>query len=119
MRRIQVLYYALMTSANRIFKSLGVAVCAVLLAYLLYHPHSRPELTIGTVNNADMILMQRLSKEFEAQSGVKLNWVVLGENILRQRLTVDISTGGNTFDVITIGSYETPLWGGAGVAAAG
>ena len=57
-----------------------------------------------------MILMQRLSREFEAQSGIKLNWVVLGENILRQRLTVDISTGGNTFDVITIGSYEAPLW---------
>ncbi|MGO9970273.1 MAG: ABC transporter substrate-binding protein [Bryobacteraceae bacterium] len=99
-----------MRPANRILKSLGVAVCAVLLAYLPYHPHSRPELTIGTVNNADMILMQRLSKGFEAQSGVKLNWVVLGENMLRQRLTIDISTGGNTFDVVTIGSYETPLW---------
>jgi len=99
-----------MTSANRISKSLGVAVCAILLAYLLYHPRSRPELTIGTVNNADMILMQRLSKEFAAESGVKLNWVVLGENILRQRSTIDISTGGNTFDVITIGSYEAPLW---------
>jgi len=103
-----------MRSANQIFKSLGGALCAVLLAYFLYHPHSGPELTIGTVNNADMILMQRLSREFEAQSGVKLNWVVLGENILRQRLTVDISTGGDTFDVITIGSYETPLWGQRG-----
>jgi ABC-type glycerol-3-phosphate transport system substrate-binding protein len=43
-----------------------------------------------------------------------LNWVVLGENILRQRLTIDISTGSNTFDVITIGSYEAPLWGERG-----
>jgi sorbitol/mannitol transport system substrate-binding protein len=103
-----------MRSANRILKSLGVAACVVLLAYLVYHPHPRPELTIGTVNNADMILMQRLSKEFEEDSGVKLNWVVLGENILRQRSTIDISTGGNTFDVITIGSYEAPLWGERG-----
>ncbi len=61
-----------------------------------------------------MILMQQLSSEFEKQSGVKLNWVVLGENILRQRLTIDISTGSNTFDVITIGSYEAPLWGERG-----
>ncbi|MGP8247524.1 MAG: ABC transporter substrate-binding protein [Bryobacteraceae bacterium] len=103
-----------MRPANRIFASLGVAVCAALLAYLLYRPHSRPELTIGTVNNADMILLQRLSKEFEARSGIKLNWVVLGENILRQRLTIDISTGGDTFDVITIGSYEAPLWAARG-----
>ena len=61
-----------------------------------------------------MILMQQLSSEFEKQSGIKLNWVVLGENILRQRLTIDISTGSNTFDVITIGSYEAPLWGERG-----
>ena len=71
---------------------------------------TRPELTIATVNNADMILLQQLSQEFERQHGAKLNWVVLGENVLRQRLTIDISTGGSTFDVITIGSYETPLW---------
>src|ERR1039458_1472506 len=75
-RNISFCYTTLsMRSANRILKSLGVAACVVLLAYLVYHPHPRPELTIGTVNNADMILMQRLSKEFEEDSGVKLNWV--------------------------------------------
>ena len=57
-----------------------------------------------------MILMQPLSGVFERETGIKLNWVVLGESILHQRLKVDISTGGSTFDVITIGSYETPLW---------
>jgi sorbitol/mannitol transport system substrate-binding protein len=81
---------------------------------MVYPRGRRPELTIATVNNPDMILMQQLSPEFEKQSGVKLNWVVLGENILRQRLTIDISTGSNTFDVITIGSYEAPLWGERG-----
>ena len=68
-------------------KTLGLLAGAALLAWILYHPDRRSELTIATVNNADMILMQRLSSEFEKQSGVKLNWVVLGENILRQRLT--------------------------------
>jgi sorbitol/mannitol transport system substrate-binding protein len=99
---------------GRIWKALGVALVAVLALSIAYQQQSRPELTIGTVNNADMILMQRLSKEFERESGVRLNWVVLGESILRQRLTVDISTGGNTFDIITIGSYETPLWAARG-----
>ena len=89
---------------------MGVA----LIAWIFYRPARRPEITIATVNNADMILMQQLSSEFEKQSGVKVNWVVLGENVLRQRLTIDISTGSNTFDVITIGSYEAPLWGERG-----
>ncbi len=87
---------------------------AALIAWISYRPARRPEITIATVNNADMILMQQLSSEFEKQSGIKVNWVVLGENVLRQRLTIDISTGSNTFDVITIGSYEAPLWGERG-----
>ena len=52
-------------------------------------------LTIATVNNSDMIRMQKLSKTFEAEHPeIKLNWVVLEENVLRQRLTTDIATQG-------------------------
>ncbi|TCV92408.1 sorbitol/mannitol transport system substrate-binding protein [Luteibacter rhizovicinus] len=69
-------------------------------------------LTIGTVNNADMVRMQALSSEYEkSHAGVHLNWVVLEENTLRQRLTTDIATHGGQFDVVTIGAYEAPLWG--------
>ncbi|MDQ0668813.1 sugar ABC transporter substrate-binding protein [Pseudomonas sp. W2I6] len=74
--------------------------------------HAAETVTIATVNNSDMIRMQRLSKVFEQQHPeVKLNWVVLEENVLRQRLTTDIATQGGQFDVLTIGTYETPLWG--------
>lgn len=31
--------------------------------------------------------------------------------MLRQRVTTDIATGGGQFDIITIRSYETPIWG--------
>ncbi len=65
--------------------------------------------TIATVNNGDMIRMQRLSKTFEQQHpDTKLNWVVLEENVLRQRLTTDIATQGGQFDVLTLGTYESP-----------
>jgi len=71
--------------------------------------------TIATVNNSDMIRMQRLSKTFEQQHpDIKLNWVVLEENVLRQRLTTDIATKGGQFDVLTIGMYEASLWGQKG-----
>ncbi|MBH3443172.1 sugar ABC transporter substrate-binding protein [Pseudomonas moraviensis] len=72
-------------------------------------------LTIATVNNSDMIRMQKLSKTFESEHpDIKLNWVVLEENVLRQRLTTDIATQGGQFDVLTIGMYEAALWGGKG-----
>jgi sorbitol/mannitol transport system substrate-binding protein len=71
-------------------------------------------LTIATVNNPDMIVMQKYAPEFEKETGIKLKWLTLEENVLRQRVTTDISTNGGQFDVITIGLLETPLWGKQG-----
>ena len=68
-------------------------------------------LTIATVNNSDMIIMQRLSPQWEEATGHTLEWVVLEENVLRQRVTTDIATSGGQFDIITIGAYEAPIWG--------
>ncbi|ONF44323.1 sugar ABC transporter substrate-binding protein [Marinobacter lutaoensis] len=71
--------------------------------------------TIGTVNNGDMVRMQKLSAEFEkTHPDIRLDWVVLEENVLRQRLTTDIATEGGQFDLMTIGLYETGLWGARG-----
>jgi ABC-type glycerol-3-phosphate transport system substrate-binding protein len=74
-------------------------------------PASAETITVATVNNSDMIVMQRLSTQWEQQTGNHINWVVLEENVLRQRVTTDIATKGGQFDVLTIGSYETPIWG--------
>ncbi|RFC63351.1 sugar ABC transporter substrate-binding protein [Fulvimarina endophytica] len=68
-------------------------------------------ITVGTVNNSDMIRMQGLTSVFEEQHpNIKVNWVTLEENILRQRVTTDIATKGGQFDVMTIGTYEVPIW---------
>ena len=72
---------------------------------------SAETITVATVNNSQMIVMQKLSPQWEKQTGNKINWVVLEENVLRQRVTTDIATKGGQFDVLTIGSYETPIWG--------
>jgi len=68
-------------------------------------------LTIATVNNGDMIRMQGLTDDFTAKTGHTVEWVTLEENVLRQRVTTDISTKGGAFDIMTIGMYETPIWG--------
>ncbi|MFT3690916.1 ABC transporter substrate-binding protein [Paenirhodobacter sp.] len=68
-------------------------------------------LTIATVNNGDMIRMQKLTDDFTAQHpDIKLQWVTLEENTLRQRVTTDIATKGGQYDVVTIGNYEVPIW---------
>jgi sorbitol/mannitol transport system substrate-binding protein len=68
-------------------------------------------LTIATVNNGDMIRMQALTSDFTAKnSDVTIKWVTLEENVLRQRVTTDIATKGGQFDVLTIGTYEVPIW---------
>jgi sorbitol/mannitol transport system substrate-binding protein len=73
------------------------------------------ELVIATVNNGHMIEMQKLTKNFEqANPDIKLKWVTLEEGVLRQRVTTDIATKGGQFDVMTIGMYETPIWGKKG-----
>lgn len=72
------------------------------------------EITIATVNNNDMIVMQGLAPQWEEATGNTINWVVLEENVLRQRTTQDIATDGGSFDIMFIGAYETPIWGANG-----
>ncbi|MBR9913036.1 MAG: sugar ABC transporter substrate-binding protein [Gammaproteobacteria bacterium] len=93
-------------------QSLIVSAAATLLSTAAV-TQAATTVTIGTVNNGDMIVMQKLSARFEAENpDIDLNWVVLEENVLRQRLTTDIATGSGQFDVVTIGTYEVPIWGG-------
>jgi sorbitol/mannitol transport system substrate-binding protein len=71
--------------------------------------------TVATLNNPDMIELKKLSPAFEkANPDIQLKWVILEENVLRQRATTDITTNSGQFDVVTIGTYEAPLWGKRG-----
>jgi sorbitol/mannitol transport system substrate-binding protein len=69
------------------------------------------ELTIATVNNPDMIVMESFTEVFEeAYPGITLNWVILPENELRNTVTTDVATGASTFDIITVGLFDTPIF---------
>ncbi|WP_425092307.1 ABC transporter substrate-binding protein [Tropicimonas sp. S265A] len=71
-------------------------------------------LVIATVNNGDMIRMQGLTQDFTDKTGHTVEWVTLEENVLRQRVTTDIAAKGGSFDIMTIGMYEAPIWGANG-----
>lgn len=89
---------------------LAFAVAIALGGALVAGANAQTTLTIATVNNGDMIRMQGLSDDFTAKTGHQVEWVILEENVLRQRVTTDIATSGGQFDIMTIGMYETPIW---------
>jgi sorbitol/mannitol transport system substrate-binding protein len=96
------------TRMTTLLKSL-LGACA--LIPLAFAAEADTTLTIATVNNGDMIRMQKLTDDFtKANPDIKLNWVTLEENVLRQKVTTDIATKAGQFDILTIGTYEVPIW---------
>ena len=90
-----------------------IAVLSVVLSAVGVAPVARgaQTVTIAAVNNPAMIELQKLSPKFEAANpDIKLNWVVVEENVLRQRITTDISTQSGQFDLVFLGLYETPIF---------
>ncbi|MCY4049061.1 MAG: sugar ABC transporter substrate-binding protein [Hyphomicrobiales bacterium] len=92
-------------------KKITQIFCAAAVVSLASGAAFAQSLTIATVNNGDMIRMQKLTSDFtEKNPGIELNWVTLEENVLRQRVTTDIATKGGQYDIMTIGTYEVPIW---------
>ena len=62
--------------------TLILGLCSASLLAVAAHAES---ITIATVNNGDMIRMQKLTDDFTPKNpGIELNWVMLEENVLRQ-----------------------------------
>jgi sorbitol/mannitol transport system substrate-binding protein len=78
----------------------------------------RTTVSIAAVNNPDMLELKKLSSKFsEKNPDINLQWVIVEENILRQRVTTDVSTGSGQFDLVFIGLYETPIFAPTRLAA--
>ncbi|THV21019.1 ABC transporter substrate-binding protein [Peteryoungia ipomoeae] len=89
-------------------KSVLLGACSAIVLAGIAHAET---LTIATVNNGDMIRMQGLTSEFTtANPDIQVEWVTLEENVLRERVTTDIATKGGQYDIMTIGTYEVPIW---------
>ncbi len=87
----------------------------IALAMSISWSAAQTTVTIASVNNPDMVTMQELSSVFESQNpDIKLEWLFLDEGTLRSRLTTDVATGGGSFDLVTVGAYETSLWAANG-----
>ena len=105
----------------------STVICALSLSILAATVQAETQLNIATVNNAEMAAMQQLSSQFEEQNpDITLDWRVFSENEIRQYLARSYlrqvgGTAGSSpaegippevreFDIVTLGSYDVPIW---------
>jgi sorbitol/mannitol transport system substrate-binding protein len=63
------------------------------------------------VGNPQMEDISKLTKDsFTKDTGIKVNFTILPENELRDKVTQDVATKAGQYDVATIGAYEVPIW---------
>src|SRR5260370_17521103 len=74
---------------------LAAPIVAALTAAAMPAQAAKPQvpatITIATVNNSDMIEMQKLTPIFERQYGINVKFDTLPENSVRQKVTPDLA----------------------------
>lgn len=69
------------------------------------------QLNVLMVGNPQMNDIETMAPEhFEEVTGIKVNFTILPENELRDRVAQDVATQAGQYDVVTIGAYEGSVW---------
>lgn len=64
------------------------------------------------VNNPQMLDLQKLTaSDFTKSTGIKVNFTVLPENDVRDKISQEFSSQAGTYDVASISNYEAPIYG--------
>jgi polyol transport system substrate-binding protein len=67
------------------------------------------------VNNPQMIDLQKLTEShFTRRTGIDVNYTVLPENDVRDKISQEFSSQAGTYDVASISNFEAPLYGANG-----
>jgi len=68
-------------------------------------------LSVLMVGNPQMVDIEELTADtFTKDTGIQVNYTILPENELRDKMTQDIATGAGQYDVVSVGAYEVPIW---------
>ncbi|MFF4544493.1 ABC transporter substrate-binding protein [Streptomyces sp. NPDC001406] len=63
------------------------------------------------VNNPQMTELQKLTAaHFTAETGIKVNFTVLPENDVRDKISQDFANQAGQYDVATLSNYEIPIY---------
>src|SRR3954447_24755024 len=63
------------------------------------------------VNNPQMVDLQRLTADnFTAKTGISVNFTVLPENDVRDKISQEFSSQAGQYDVATLSNFEIPIY---------
>ncbi|TWD26951.1 carbohydrate ABC transporter substrate-binding protein (CUT1 family) [Streptomyces sp. T12] len=68
-------------------------------------------ITVLMVNNTQMVELQKLTADhFTKETGIKVNFTVLPENDVRDKISQDFANQAGQYDVATLSNYEIPIY---------
>jgi sorbitol/mannitol transport system substrate-binding protein len=63
------------------------------------------------VNNPQMVDLQELTADnFTAQTGIRVNYTVLPENDVRDKISQEFSSQASQYDVASLSNFEIPIY---------
>src|SRR6476661_3303651 len=63
------------------------------------------------VNNSQMVDLQKLTADnFTAKTGVRVNFTVLPENDVRDKISQEFSSQAGQYDIATLSNFEIPIY---------
>ncbi len=69
------------------------------------------EINVLMVNNPQMVDLQQLTQEnFTAETGIDVNFTVLPENDVRDKISQEFSSQAGQYDVATLSNFEIPIY---------
>ncbi|MFD8815808.1 ABC transporter substrate-binding protein, partial [Streptomyces sp. NPDC059627] len=72
---------------------------------------SAHSINVLMVNNPQMVELQKLTKaNFTKDTGIKVNFTVLPENDVRDKISQDFANQAGQYDVATLSNYEIPIY---------
>src|SRR5215207_9368385 len=68
-------------------------------------------LNVLMVNNPQMVDLQKLTAEhFTKETGIRVNFTVLPENDVRDKISQEFSSQAGQYDVATVSNFEIPIY---------
>src|SRR3954463_2894883 len=107
------------TQSRRRSRALAAAAAGTLLAPLLSGcwagaggaGSGGDAINVLMVNNPQMTELQKLTKaHFTKETGIKVNFTVLPENDVRDKISQDFANQAGQYDVATLSNYEIPIY---------
>lgn len=90
--------------------SAGIVMAGSLAACSSGSGGDAKKIVIASVNNGPMMTMQELAPKFTEETGIDVEFVMLTENDIRSKIQQDVAVGGGQFDLVTLGTSDTPTY---------